>query len=86
MSKSVYFVLQRTKQITYIMQPTLERLADIGSLGYIMVELMEPETYMLDPQSINLQRPGLWKDQWGIRSFLEATQNQPLQTLMSVSR
>ena len=36
------------------------------------MELMEPETYLLDSQSIELKNAGKWKDGLGICDFLAA--------------
>lgn len=39
-----------------------------------MMELMEPETSLRDPDSITLQYPERWVDSQGIKAFLKATQ------------
>jgi len=54
---------------------------DVRSLGFVMMELMEPTTYMLNPRSTELQTPEKWKDGSGIKGFLSATQSQSLEQL-----
>jgi hypothetical protein len=49
-----------------------------------MMELMEPETYLLDSQSIELKNAGKWKDGLGICDFLAATQDKSLEDLKKV--
>ena len=49
-----------------------------------MMELMEPETYLLDSQSIELKNFGKWKDGLGICDFLAATQDKSLKDLKKV--
>lgn len=49
-----------------------------------MMELMEPETSLLDPGSITLQHPEKWKDSLGIKSFLAATNESRLVDLEKV--
>ncbi|EXJ56210.1 serine/threonine protein kinase [Cladophialophora psammophila CBS 110553] len=61
------------------------RQHDIRTIGFVMMELMEPTTYILDPQSAGLQNPGKWKEGWGIKDFLRATQHQSLEGLKNVS-
>ena len=58
---------------------------DICSVGFVMMELMEPTTYILNPHSTELQSPERWEDGSGIKEFLEATQNQSLEELENVS-
>ncbi|KAH8800710.1 hypothetical protein F5884DRAFT_652369, partial [Xylogone sp. PMI_703] len=36
---------------------------DVQSVGYVMIELMEPSTYILDPRSTELKNPEEWKDE-----------------------
>jgi hypothetical protein len=55
---------------------------DVCSLGFVMVELMEPTTYILDPYSTELRNPEKWRD--GIKNFLNATQKLPLEQLKYV--
>jgi hypothetical protein len=50
-----------------------------------MMELMEPSTYLLHPRSAELKSPENWKDGFGIKDFLSATQNQSLEELKEVS-
>jgi len=57
---------------------------DIRSLGAVMMELMEPETYLLDPHSIELKNAEKWKDGLGIHDFLAATQDKSLKDLKKV--
>lgn len=50
-----------------------------------MMELMEPETFILEPHSTVLKNADVWKDGFGIKDFLAATQHSPLETLKNVS-
>ena len=61
------------------------RRDDVRSLGFVMMELMEPLTHMLNPRSTELKSPENWKDGFGIKDFLSATQYQPLEELKEVS-
>ncbi len=57
---------------------------DIRALGLVMVELMEPDTSMLYPDSLSLQRPEEWRDNTGIKEFLAATEISSLEDLRKV--
>lgn len=46
---------------------------DVRSVGYMMLELMEADTSLARPKSIQLQRPEDWKNGTGIKEFLAAT-------------
>ena len=59
--------------------------SDIRSLGTIMMELTEPEKYLLDPKSIDLKNAGKWKNGLGILDFLASTRDQSLRVLEKVS-
>lgn len=48
-----------------------------------MMELMEPETFMLYPHSTELQNPEEWKDD--IQNFFFATKQGSLERLKNVS-
>ncbi len=50
-----------------------------------MMELIEPTTYILDPQSTKLKDPDKWKNSLGVEDFLAATQHKSLQELKQVS-
>ncbi len=50
-----------------------------------MMELMEPETFILEPHSTVLKNADAWKDGFGIKDFLAATQHSTLETLKNVS-
>ena len=50
-----------------------------------MIELMEPATSILDPNSTNLKGPEKWRDESGIKDFLAATQRHSLSQLKMVS-
>lgn len=50
-----------------------------------MMELMEPETFILEPRSAVLKNADAWKDRFGIKDFLAATQYDTLETLKNVS-
>ena len=58
---------------------------DIRSVGSVMMELMEPETFILEPHSVALRKADVWKDGHGIKDFLAATQQSTLETLKNVS-
>lgn len=59
---------------------------DIRSVGYMMLELMEADTSLARPKSIQLQRPENWKNGTGIKEFLEATHTMSREQLREVSR
>lgn len=61
------------------------RQNDIHGIGFVMMEIMEPTTYILDPGSTELRDPGKWKEGRGIQDFLKATQHQSLKDLKKVS-
>lgn len=50
-----------------------------------MMELMEPETFILKPHSTVLKNADVWKDGFGIKDFLAATQHSTLEALKNVS-
>lgn len=54
---------------------------NVCTVGFAMKELMEPETSLQDPDSIVLKYSENWPDDWGIRTFLEATQSSTLAEL-----
>ncbi|KAL8765909.1 MAG: hypothetical protein Q9209_007152 [Squamulea sp. 1 TL-2023] len=54
---------------------------DIRSVGLVMVELMEPESAIRKPAQTHLARPEAWKDESGIKDFLDATRSEPLVAL-----
>lgn len=54
------------------LNPDSER-NDIRSLGAVMMELMEPITYILDAGSTKLKDADKWKDGLRIEDFLAAT-------------
>jgi hypothetical protein len=51
---------------------------DIRGIGTVMLELMEPTTYILDPDSTELKDADRWKDGLGIEDFWKATWHKPL--------
>lgn len=57
---------------------------DIQALGLIMMELMEPDTSMLNPETIILKDPEKWSKQTGIKAFLAAIETASLDSLRSV--
>lgn len=57
---------------------------DVRSLGYMMLELMEAETSLAKPKSIQLQHPEDWKDGTGIKDFLAATHTMSREQLYKV--
>lgn len=65
------------------LNPDSER-NDVRSLGAIMMELMEPTTYILDAQSTKLKDSDRWKNSLGIEDFLAATQHKSLKELKEV--
>ena len=58
---------------------------DTKCIGIVMMELMEPATSVLDPETTVLAAPEKWRDELGIKDFLAATQNSPLNTLKVAS-
>jgi len=66
------------------LNPDSER-DDVRGLGAIMMELMEPTTYILDAQSTKLKDSDKWKNGLGVEDFLAATQHKSLQELKQVS-
>ncbi len=57
---------------------------DLQALGLIMMELMEPDTSMLSPETITLKEPEKWPEQTGIKAFLAVTETASLSSLRSV--
>ncbi len=57
---------------------------DVRSVGYMMLELMEADTSLARPRSIQLQRPQEWKDGTGITDFLAATHTMSREQLYKV--
>ena len=57
---------------------------DICTMGFLMKELMEPKISLQNPDSIVLQYPENWPNDWGIRTFLKATQSSTLNELKKV--
>lgn len=58
---------------------------DTKCIGTIMMELMEPATSILDPETTILRAPKKWSDGLGIKEFLAATQRSPLSVLRAAS-
>ncbi len=50
-----------------------------------MIQLMEWETGIRKPGEISLAHPENWKDETGIKEFLNATKTEKLETLQKVS-
>lgn len=59
---------------------------DVCSVGFVMMELMERENSIRKPTQISLARPEAWKDESGIKDFLNATKTESLNYLKKVSR
>ena len=57
---------------------------DVRSVGYMMLELMEADTSLARPKSIQLQRPEDWKNGTGIKEFLAATHETSREQLYRV--
>ena len=57
---------------------------DARSIGYMMMELMEPATNFLNGQTIELEHPEKWNDNTGIRDFLAATHTTSEEELCKV--
>ena len=57
---------------------------DVRSVGYMMLELMEADTSLANPKSIQLRRPENWKNGTGIREFLAATHTMSREQLHQV--
>ena len=49
------------------------------------MKLMDPDTYILDPQFRKLKNSDKWNNYLRIEDFLEATQHKSLQELKQVS-
>jgi len=58
---------------------------DVKDVGLMMIEMMEPETSLTDPETSSLRYPEKWQDATGIKSFLCATETSSLQDLEHVS-
>jgi hypothetical protein len=58
---------------------------DVKDVGLMMIEMMEPETSLTDPETSSLRYPEKWQDATGIKSFLCATKTSSLQDLEHVS-
>jgi len=57
---------------------------DIGDVGLMMVEMMEPETSLMNAHTLDLRSPERWEEATGIKSFLNATKTSCLQDLQYV--
>ncbi len=57
---------------------------DIRDLGLMMVEMMEPETSLMNAQTLDLRSSERWEEATGIKSFLNATKTSSLQDLRNV--
>ncbi len=58
---------------------------DIKDVGLMMMEMMEPETSLTNPESLSLRVPEKWEEATGIRDFLNATRTSSLLDLRNVS-
>ena len=54
---------------------------DVQGIGRILMELMEPATFMDDPDTVSLREPERWNERQAIISFLEATVTGTLEEL-----
>jgi hypothetical protein len=50
-----------------------------------MMELMEPTTFILEPDSLILKHPDKWESNHELQNFLKATRNAALGDLRRVS-
>ena len=57
---------------------------DVRDVGLMMIEMMEPETSLTDPETSSLRYPEKWEEATGIKSFLCATETSSLQGLEHV--
>lgn len=57
---------------------------DIKDLGLMMVEMMEPETSLMNTQTLELRSPERWEEATGIKSFLNASKTSRLHDLRDV--
>lgn len=57
---------------------------DVRSVGHMISELMEADTSLARPKSIQFQRPERWKDGTGIKEFLAATHTMSREQLYKV--
>ncbi|MCJ1476735.1 hypothetical protein MMC13_005404 [Lambiella insularis] len=58
---------------------------DISRLGSVMMELMEPMTFILEPGSVILRDPVRWQSDTAIQDFLAATQRKSLNELAAIN-
>ena len=58
---------------------------NIYSIESVMMELMEPKIFILEPYSVVLRNTDVWKDSHDIKDFLTAMQHSTLETLKNVS-
>lgn len=63
-----------------------DKLKDVRSIGTVMMEIMEPETILLDPASTALKCPEKWKNAPVLLNFLKATENGSIVALKAVSQ
>ncbi|KAL6712959.1 hypothetical protein ACLMJK_009514 [Lecanora helva] len=62
-----------------------EKNSDIRSVGAIMMEMMEPATFLETPNSVALRHPERWGENTGIQDFLVATATASMIELKGVS-
>ena len=62
----------------------LREKEDVRSLGWLMMEIMEPETSLTRPQSMHLLQPRRWENGLGIKPFLESTCDSTISMLIKV--
>lgn len=61
-----------------------EKQKDLGNVGTIMMEIMEPATSLNDDKSIVLQYPDRWGEGGEVKKFLGATATASLDELRHV--
>ncbi|MCJ1473169.1 hypothetical protein MMC13_001820 [Lambiella insularis] len=65
----------------YLEENVENKCTDIRGIGKVMIELMEPDSFVQDPTSLDLRRPEVWSENQGIVSFLGKLENSSLAKL-----
>jgi hypothetical protein len=89
-TSAIFSSYQLTNQVANIGESFLQRKSvsetgkreDICCIGYLMTELMDPETYSRNNRTIELQNRGSWSS--GILDFHSCTQAKSLKELKLV--
>ena len=57
---------------------------DTRCLDFIIIKLMEPATYALNPRTLTLEHPARWRANTGLKDFLASTGSSSLNVLAQV--